>query len=249
MSKSHTSVWTCIAALAALCAAGSARALASEDTSPPNPKDMMLKMGLVLDAKKREVRLDATVCLEGGILEYFLCVSGRSQTFEHESAFSTRCTPSVLHLALLAIGAEPCPYEGDSDWEKSWNKKPASRLRLRVEYVQDGKRVQREASEMLATRSNKEGKLPDFWIFTGSYFGHHNGKPIYAADAAGAIAGFCQDNASIMQTAKSFGNPYNGSEAGLEINRKNIPPRGTQVQLVFSLISDEVLEAQKAKNE
>lgn len=249
MSKSHTSVWICITALAALCAASPARALENEDTSPPNPKDMMLKMGLVLDAKKREVRLDATVCLDRGILEYFICVSGRPQTFEHESAFSTRCTPSVLHLALLAIGAEPCPYEADLDWEKSWSKKPASRIRVKVEYVQDGKLIQREASEMLATRNDNVGKLPDFWIFTGSYFGHHDGKPIYAADSSGGIAGFCQDNASIMQTEKSFGNPYNGSEAGLEINRKHMPPRGTKVQLVFSLITDEVREAQKAKNQ
>jgi hypothetical protein len=244
MINSLTLNWVCIAVLSVLCC-NTIAVLAQDDAPPADAKDMMLKMGLELDAKQREVRLAATVCLDRGILEYFICLAGRGQTFEHESAFSTACTPSVLHLALLAIGAEPCEYEGDLNWEKSWSKKPASRIRLRIEYVQDGKRVQREASELLTSRGNKEARLPEFWIFTGSYFGQRSGKPIYAADAYGGIAGFCQDDASVLQTGRSYGNPYS-SEAGLEINHKNIPPRGTQVKLIFSPYTDEAPTPQKA---
>ncbi len=235
--------WTCIALISAICS-GPAVALAAEDDSAPDAKEMMQKMGLELDAKNREVRLDATVCLSRGVLEYFICRSGRGQSFEHESALSTPCTPSILHLALLAIGAEPCAYEGD--WEKTWSKKPASWLRLRIEYMQDGKLVRREAHELLVSRKDKEGKLPEFWIFTGSYFGERDGKPHYAADSHGGIAGLCQDYASVLQTAKSFGNPYNRSEGGLEINTKNIPPRGTRVKLVFSQCTDEAPGGDKA---
>lgn len=238
--------WTCIALISAICS-GPAVALAVEDESAPDAKEMMQKMGLELDAKKHEVRLEATVCLTRGVLEYFICRSGRRQTFEHESTFSTPCTPSILHLALLAIGAEPCAYEGGLDWENTWSTKPASRLRLRIEYMQDGKLVQREAREMLASRNPKEGKLPDFWIFTGSFFNQRDEKPHYAADSHGGIAGFCQDTVSVLQTGKSFGNPYNkGSEGGLEINTKNIPPRGTKVKLVFSPYTDEAPGGDKA---
>ena len=43
--------------------------------------------GIGADIKKREVRLDATVCLSRGSLEYLVCLPG---TFEHETVLSAK---------------------------------------------------------------------------------------------------------------------------------------------------------------
>ena len=64
--------------------------------------------GIGADIKKREVRLDATVCLSRGSLEYLVCLPG---TFEHETVLSAKGKPAEG----TTKGIAPDPPKGDSN--------------------------------------------------------------------------------------------------------------------------------------
>lgn len=70
--------------LPTLLVAGSLTGLAAgaAEEAPAEAKALK-EAGIEIDAKKHEVRVDATVCLAEGILEYLVCLP---DTFEHEDS-------------------------------------------------------------------------------------------------------------------------------------------------------------------
>ena len=191
-----------------------------------------LAPGIVVDAKRREVRMDATVCLRRGILEFIVC---RTRTFEHESVFATDCRASGLHTALLLIGGDPFPFIVDEEWSLKAREHKPSRLKVDVEFELDGAPQRRPISDFLLNRERKDGIVADAWIFTGSVFYTDEGKEHYAADSSGAIIGVTPKGASVIQYGEKSGVPYQGENQGMEINDSVAPPVGTKVRLVFSL--------------
>lgn len=187
--------------------------------------------GIEVDVKKQEARLDATVCLSRGILEYLVCLPG---TFEHEAIFSARCKPSQLHLALLAIGLEPYPFLADEEWWAKAREEKRAQVSIEVEYEQDGKSQRRRISEFLVSREKKDSAVPDNWVFTGSAFYDDDGKNRYAADITGAMIGVIPAGAAVIQFGEKAGIPYRGDDQGLEINADKTPATGTKVKLVFA---------------
>ena len=160
-------------------------AIVHAEDQPLNPKSILKAAGVDIDAKRHEVHLEASVCLERGILEYLVCLPG---TFEHEAAFSTKCTPSLLHMSLLAIGLETCECDSDGDWGKASVKKPHSRMRIEVEFEKDGKKVRVDVCDLIKNRQGKNKIKPDLWVFSGSKLGERDGKRCSCIDlvAAGA---------------------------------------------------------------
>lgn len=204
----------------------------AEAVAPPAPAVVTLAPGLTLDAGKREVRMEARICLQQGILEYLVCRQG---TFEHEAVFVTTCKPSLLHAALLVIGVDPYPFmPGGEDWRQNALDHPASRLAIHVECEQDGRTSRRRIEEFLVDRSKRDGAVPGIWIFSGSSFLQTEGRNQYAADLTGAVIGLIPEGAASIQFGASAGNPYQGEDQGLEVNRDATPAVGTAVRLLFS---------------
>ena len=187
--------------------------------------------GIEADIKKREVRLDATVCLSKGILEYLVCLPG---TFEHETIFSAKCKPSQLHLALLAIGLVPRPFVPDAEWWAKAQEDKQARVNIAVEYEQDGKKQRRRITEFVVNREREDGAVPDRWVFTGSAFYKDDGKTRYAADVTGVVIGLIPEGAAVIQFGEKAGVPYRGDDQGLEINTDTTPAVGTKVRLIFT---------------
>jgi len=189
---------------------------------------------LSIDAKTLEVKVDAVVCLDAGMLEYMVC---RENSMEHETIFSTKCVPSQLHLALLAIGLVPYPMRNDPLWFQGARLKPKARVDVQVEFEKDGKTVRRPVSAFMTRRGEQEGKgeaLPDYSVFTGSVFFKSEGKNRYAADQSGIVLGLIPDGSSVVQYGWPADDPYRGDDQGLEVDTKQCPPLGTKVKLVFS---------------
>ncbi|MHC4885529.1 MAG: hypothetical protein ACYTGH_10635, partial [Planctomycetota bacterium] len=67
----------------------SAEAVADKSDKKPSGKTINLP-GYSIDLAKREVRMEAEICLDQGILEYLACTPG---TFEHESIVVTSAKP------------------------------------------------------------------------------------------------------------------------------------------------------------
>jgi hypothetical protein len=237
-------VWPCLF-LTLMGIAGFA-ACAEGEAAPQSPQEQMKLAGIELDSKKRQVTVEAKICLREGLLEYLICVSGREHTFEHESLISVKCAPSLLHLTLLAIGLQPCEFGIIEEWETKWRKQPKSRVKIEVEFVQDGKVVKRDIGEFLASRNKDAGKQLEAWIFTGSTFDKLGDKQIYAADYNGSVVGMGLEGASLIQPGSPSENPYQGEERGWKIDSSKMPPRGTAVKLIFSPYFK---EEQKAEEE
>ncbi|MCY3022044.1 MAG: YdjY domain-containing protein [Planctomycetota bacterium] len=216
-----------------------------EDAEGPDAKTLKAS-GIELDIKKHEVRLDATVCLDRGILEYLVCLPG---TFEHEAVFSTKCKPSQLHLALLAIGLVPCSFAPEEEWWAKARENKQARVNIEVEYEQEGKKQRRRISEFLVNRERKDGVVSDSWVFTGSFFYKEDDKNHYAADSTGAVIGLWVAGASVLQYGERAGIPYRGADQGMEINTQTTPAKGTKVRLIFAPHADKSKQAEQPKKD
>ena len=120
--------------------------------------------GLVIHGgEKKSVELSGTLSLAEGILE-FVAVEPNSR--EYESLFAINAKPSAMQFALLLIGCEP----GPPAFKAQAGEKTGDRLRIVVEWQQDG-RTQQAAPErfLIDRRTGKPaGELP--WVLTGSMF-------------------------------------------------------------------------------
>lgn len=189
--------------------------------------------GITIDPHKREIQVEATVCLRTGILEYLLC---RRHTCEHESIFVTSVAPSVVHAALLAIASEPYAYAEDDTWFTRAQTQRSAQLVIEVAYLHEGKTERRPLSRFARNRERTDGVVGDQWIFTGSRFLPSDGHEFYAADQSGGVIGLTSKGASVIQAGERTGIPYRGDEHGLECRTDIIPPVGTAVRVIFRAV-------------
>ena len=205
-----------------------------EQSAPADPFP-----GITVDVKNHQVSMEAKVCLRRGILEYLVC---KTQTFEHESIFTTNVKGSHLHAALLLIGCEPGAFVGE-EWAVMIKERKLTCLTLSVEYQVDGALVRKRMSELLVHREKKDGIVPDHWMFTGSIFYENEGQTYYAADTSGAVVGLSPMGGPVVQIGDTLGIPYQGEHLGTEARVDVIPETGTTVRVVFSLLKDETTSA------
>jgi hypothetical protein len=201
----------------------------------PAKQEMTKVPGFKIDVKKKEVRMEAEICLTTGLLEYLVCLP---QTFEHEAIFVTKSKPQILHAALLMIGREPTHLMKEKfKWWEVIKKRPKSRLKIDVEWKDKKGKLQRiPLHKLLIDRGAKEDAkeeeryAKDEWYFNGSFF--IDGK--YAAIDDATVIAVQPMGSSVIQYGIDAGNPYSGDHIGFAINSKLCPKYGTKVDLIFS---------------
>jgi len=197
--------------------------------------------GVTVNRETLEVRIEATVCLDSGILEFVVC---KPDTFEHEAIFTTTAKPELVHAALLLGGLKPTPQlVGLTDlwWQKAM-KQEASRVKIEVEWEAEGAKKRVKLSSMIKSREVAEDgavatvEAEDAWVFAGSFLQAHQetGERFYAANFSGILVGIWPDPSTVIQYGIASGNPYEGKGFGMEINEETVPKVGTKVNLVFS---------------
>lgn len=201
--------------------------------------------GVTIDRRTREVRIEAEVCLTEGILEYVVC---KPNTFEHESIFTTGAQPELVHAALLLSGLKPTPQlrgMGELWWERAL-RRPDSRVMIEVEWEEDGEEKRESLTTMLRNRElgepTAEGakaearEVEEAWVFAGSFMQAppNGGEKIYAGNLSGILVGIWPEPSTVIQYGLRSGNPYEGKDLGMEIERERVPEEGTRVKLVFS---------------
>jgi hypothetical protein len=206
--------------------------------------------GVTINRATREVRIDAEVCLQAGLLEYVVC---RPDTFEHEAIFTAKAKPELVHAALLLCGLKPTPQlPGMSAlWAEKAMKQKQSRVKIEVEWQEEGVQKRVNLTSLLRDRQDytevaeaaapnkvkKETEVQDAWIFAGSFL-HVNkqtGKQFYAANSSGILVGIWPDPSTVIQYGAPNGDPYKSEHLGMEIHEDRVPKEGTKVKLVFSL--------------
>lgn len=242
MSSWYVSTMRCVMKGALLLTVLTAGGFAEETQGPSAPADPF--PGITIDVKNHQVSMEAKVCLRRGILEYLVC---KTQTFEHESIFSTTVKGSHLHAALLLIGVEPGAFVGE-EWAVMIKEKKLTCMALSVEYQVDGALVRKRMSEFLVHREKKDGIVPDHWMFTGSIFYENDGQTYYAADTSGAVVGLTPMGGPVVQFGDTLGIPYQGEHLGTEARGDVIPETGTVVRVIFSLLGDEATSTVPKEN-
>jgi hypothetical protein len=133
-----------------------------------------------LDGKRKQVVLQGEVCRANYPLEFLATYPPRG----YESLLTVAVKPSIVHAALLRLGAEAGhPARFEPQFEPPTGTEVAVDIRWRDK---DGKRHESSARDWV--KNVKTGKpLEVNWVFAGSSFwkDESTGKELYQADAVG----------------------------------------------------------------
>ena len=114
-----------------------------------------------LDKEQKRVVAGGFICLEEGILEMFACPAG---TKEHESIVAVKCSAEMIHVGLLAVGAEPGhPVRFYPEYEAA----AGPVVQIDVSWKEGDQLVTRRAQEMVRQSGTKEAMKND-WVYAGS---------------------------------------------------------------------------------
>lgn len=162
--------------------------------------------GLVVDFQNRCVDIEATICLDEGMLELIACTK---ETKEHESIVTITARPMHVHTALLLLGANngnPAMRKAVGEGGARWVDIPPRGDSVDVYLVfrnNEGKVVENPISDFV-TRSGErpdvpvgaqEGsaqqgdkRFPKTFLFAGSLLvGDGPGPRTYLADQSGSV--------------------------------------------------------------
>ena len=192
---------------------------------------------------KKNVIFNGMVCLNQGMLEFFLC---STNTKEYESVISTSAKPYIIHAGLLATGIEPgTPVRHTPKYEAP----TGPTIEIKVRWLdQDGKRQEQDAREWIQNAKTKKA-LDTPWVFTGSLLQKQNdGKLRYLADSTGEIIGVANFPTVVLDI------PIESTDKNeslvFQAFTKNIPPSGTEVTLILSpKIEKETTESSSPKKQ
>ncbi|MDR1960581.1 MAG: YdjY domain-containing protein [Planctomycetaceae bacterium] len=176
---------------------------------------------------KKSVILLATVCLNKGVLEFFLC---STDTKDYESVVSTSVKPYMIHAALLVTGIEP----GTPVIHSPKFKPPTGPVvKITVRWLdKDGKRHETDARKWVQNIKSKKSLESD-WVFAGSLFRkQQNGRLSYLADSTGEIIGV--SNFATVVLDVPFESSNNDDSRLFQAFTENIPESGTPVTLILT---------------
>lgn len=178
-----------------------------ESAAKPARKNVKLP-GVVINFQERCVDVEATVCLDEGMLELIACTKDSK---EHESIVVVRARPMHIHTALLLIGAQPgnpamrrpidegrtrwvdIPPQGDpvdaylvfSNKQGKVVEHPISDF---VAHSEENPDVLLGAAAGDAFRDDRDKKFPKTFLFAGSLLvGDGPGPRTYLADQSGSV--------------------------------------------------------------
>ncbi len=179
----------------------SVRKPAPEKPAAESTRENLKLPGLVIDFQKRCVDIEATICLDEGMLELIACMKGSK---EHESIVAIEAKPMHIHTALLLLGANngtPAMSKSVDEQKMQWTHVPPQGDPVNVYLAfesADGKMVERPISDFV-TRSNwraeepareEDGnaELPHRFVFAGSHLRDNGPGPRqYLADLSGNV--------------------------------------------------------------
>ncbi|MGB1930837.1 MAG: YdjY domain-containing protein, partial [Mariniblastus sp.] len=132
---------------------------------PKTWKRLSKKEEIWIDVNSKEVIFAGHVCLNAGPLEMFVCPA---QTKEHESVISAHATALQVHLALVALGANPGKTTSwDPEYRAAYG--PTIEVTLKWKDQESGKPQTSSAKNWIRNAKTKKA-MNQQWVFGGSQF-------------------------------------------------------------------------------
>ena len=219
------------------------------DDSPSAGQSFKLP-GLIINSRGRCVDIEATICLDEGALELIACTKGSK---EHESVIAGEARPSLIHTALLLLGAKsgsPAMRRPANEEETRWVDIPPTGdlIGVFLEFNNaEGKRVERPISDFIrrrnrdgvdrpkrGTEADKVQGIPHEFIFAGSHLKDDGDGPRgYLADISGHIISMSTFGDELLCLTQLHSHQQGALE--WEIDPIHLPKKGTAVTLRLRL--------------
>ncbi len=206
------------------------------DLGPPLVDDINALKRLVpdqpiwIDSKNKHVVIQGEVCTAGYPLEFFATYSNRS----YESVTAVNVKPSIVHAALLAVGAEPGhPARFQPKFEPPTGTEVAIEVRWKDAR---GKLQSTPAQNWIRNIKTKKQLDPAVnWVFAGSLMmtDETTGVQYYQADSGELICVLSLPTAMLDLPIRSYG----ALEArSFEAFEERLPPQGTSITMLLKPI-------------
>ncbi len=194
----------------------------------PELKQLHPQFPVWLDRKHNRVVMVGAVCQRQAPLELLACPLGSK---EHESILVLAVKPSLVHIGLLALGAEPGhPVQFQPKFV------PPSGPEVEVTLVwQDDKGVRHSARAQEWVRNSKTGQAMDFpFVFAGSDWidNPYTRRKEYRADVEGYLICVSNFPGALLDVAAA--SSADDSELLFDAFTERIPRKGTPVTIILS---------------
>ncbi|MDB4357175.1 YdjY domain-containing protein [Mariniblastus sp.] len=193
---------------------------------PKTWKRLGKKEEIWIDVDSKEVIFAGHVCLNAGALEMFICPE---QTKEHESVISAHATALQVHLALVALGANPGKATSwDPEYRAAYG--PTIEITLKWKDPDTGKTKTTSAKQWIRNVKTKKA-MEQAWVFGGSQFWNdpNSKKQVYYGDAGELI---CLSNFSTATIDLNIQSSQSNEGLLFEAFEENIPPLETKVYAI-----------------
>ena len=207
-------------AWAAFCAAPRGVATATRPTTAP----ALRLPHIQVDLDRKRVEIDCEAVVPPDPLEFVLCLNN---TVEHESLLRTQARASHIHMGLLLLGLEPGrPLREESPGR--WRAPEGPRLRLEVEWEQEGRTLRRPVHELLRPVRGQRAATPPAWVFVGSRI-MDDGN--YAADITGYLVTLVNFELALIDVSELASSSNEQLLWAADVDRT--PRRGQKVRLII----------------
>ena len=180
-----------------------------------------------IDVNSKEVIFAGHVCLNAGPLEMFICPK---QTKEHESVISAHATALQVHLALVALGANPGKATSwDPEYRAAYG--PTIEITLKWKDPDTGKINTTSAKQWIRNVKTKKA-MDQLWVFGGSQFWEdpQANQKVYYGDSGELI---CLSNFSTATIDLNIQSSQSNEGLLFEAFEENIPPLETKVYAIL----------------
>lgn len=194
---------------------------------PKTWKRLSKKEEIWIDVNSKEVIFAGHVCLNAGPLEMFVCPA---QTKEHESVISAHATALQVHLALVALGANPGKTTSwDPEYRAAYG--PTIEVTLKWKDQESGKTQTSSAKNWIRNAKTKK-TMNQQWVFGGSQFWEDpaSDHQVYYGDAGELI---CLSNFSTATIDLNIQSSQSNEGLLFEAFEENIPPLETKVYVIL----------------
>jgi hypothetical protein len=224
-------------------AAESAPAAPVEPKVEQVEKDLFRIGTLTFRPSTREIRFDAKVNMQEGLLEY--CIVRENGDKAHEALLTTTVKPSDVNIAMKLLrypeSPELMPLRDESGAFTSKYPDVAQEVRdgARIEISviwkdgEAGKKV--TLNEWISYAPTQQAMPIGPWLYSGSYLVDEH----FAADTVGDMAAIVLDGAAMI----NYPGKDNGNDDVWTVLSKRVPPVGTPVTVVLAPFSQPKIQS------
>lgn len=181
-----------------------------------------------IDKEKGQIVLLGEVCRAGYPLEFFATYSNRS----YEAVMSVNVKPSMVHAALLTVGAEP---GHPAQFQPEFVAPTGTEVAIEVRWKDEKGKTQSSPAQQWIRNIKTKKALDSNWVFAGSMFvkDETTGKEYYQADSGELICVLSLSTAMLDLPIRGYG----ALEArSFEAFAEHLPTPGTPTTILLKPI-------------